>query len=117
MCKGKLVKTVLREVITGKNIKKLISHQRLAVQYSYVEIGEMTHAQGSLNLFFDFVDNPWYRSRDRLFIVDSETVYSQGFCLGRIEIDLFFGKTIDVSIVDSDHESVLGLGLKVNPHF
>ena len=77
----------------------------------------MAHAQGTLNLFFNVVDNPRHRYRDNFFVIDFETAYSQGFCLGRIVIDLFFGETIDVSIVDSDHESVLGLGLKVNPHF
>ena len=114
---GKLVKTVLREVIACEDIEELISHPRLAFQFLDVETVEMAHAQGSLDLFFDVVDYPWRRTRDNFFFVDFETGYFQCFCLGRIVIDLFFGETVDVGIVDSDHESVLRQGQKVDPHF
>ena len=76
----------------------------------------MAQAQGTLNLFFDVVDNPWRRLRDSFFFVDFQS-HTQLFCFGRIVIDLFFGETIDVGIVDSDHESVIRLGQEVNPNF
>ena len=55
---GELVKAVLREVITSEDIEELVSYPRLAIQIFDVKIVEMGHAEGSLNLVFDFVNNP-----------------------------------------------------------
>ena len=56
--KDEFVKTFFWQVIATENIEELICDQRLAVQFVDFETFEMTHAQGSLNLVFKFVNYP-----------------------------------------------------------
>ena len=114
------------EVIAAQHVEELVRHPRLAAQVMDEETVEMSHAQCSLNLVFDVVDDPGRISKDGPFqsedtfgvflVVDIEQEIDR-FSLCGVEIDLLLDETVDLGVVHFDLKCVLGLGLIVNPHF
>ena len=63
---------MLWEVIAAEKIEELIDHPRLAHQLIDDETFKMTHADSSLDFFFDIVDYPRHRSVYYWFSVSKE---------------------------------------------
>ena len=84
----------------------------------------MVYAQGALDLVRHFVNNPGHSPEDGpffptfivLLVVDVEPNI-QCCSLWWIIIDLFLQEAINIRIIDSDYEGVLGLRFVVDLHF
>ena len=89
-----------------------------------MKAGEVFHTQGSLDLVFNVADDPghWYIygvyriTKGILFVIDMEKNFKL-FCFGRIVIDFFLHKIVDISAIDLYCKSVLGVRQVVYRHF
>ena len=111
-----LFKAAILEVLTRHQVKELVCYCGLAVQPSDWKALKRLSLVYLVEFILDFNKDPRHLLLVSHITVELQNFTSEVFNFGRVEVHIFFGKSIVIVSVDFDDEFVLGWGQVVGPN-